>query len=130
MKLIRQFALAIGGIATAFALMGAAVDTDGNAITSSTDLGDIDMDATTVGDFQEVIAPGYSNIAASIASKVSADNVTNLVWDIYLTSHLYFYDTYTQTTYKQIIQNDYYLLIAVTNVPPSYEVIRALESDD
>ncbi len=66
----------------------------------------------------------------AVETRVSSDNVTNLVWDIYLTSHRYFYDAVTETTYRQVIEDDFYKLIAVTNVPPSYEVIKALESSD
>ena len=255
----------IGTIATAALLMGAAVDTDGNAVTPTTDIGDIDGDATTVQDLKDVIAPGvgifyatcatgssqaakvastaryaadsrdndfvltngtivvvkfssantaatptlavngtgarnirrhgttssfgtsspsnawYANEAVmfvydgtqwlmlkhpyastsypgvvvlnsstnststahaatpsavkdvrtyvdtAVATKVGSDAVTNLVWEIYLTSQRYIYDSETETTYRFNSQNDFLTLTAVTNVPPTREVIEALE---
>lgn len=59
-------------------LYGAAIDTDGNPITPSTDIGDIDADATTVQDLKDVIAPGVgvyyaaSSTAAGTAAKAAS----------------------------------------------------------
>ena len=59
-------------------ILGVAVDTDGNAISDETALGDIDMAETTVGDFKGVIAPNYnvvSNAAVNAATKESVDRL-------------------------------------------------------
>ena len=248
--------LTLTGVLSAALLMGAAVDTSGSAITDATDLGDIDMDATTVGDFKDYISPdnriwyatcptaaGTGNAASTpkvativpatddfeltngvrvavkfsnnctlstvylnvnstggkrvyrygttgpttymwyanqvvdfvydgaywqiitpppasttyegvvklinntnstsattavvpaalrtvrqyVDTKVDSATVTNLVWDIYLTSQRYIYDAATETCYRFSATNDFLYLSAVTNVPPTAAVIEELE---
>lgn len=51
----------------------ALVDTDGNAVTNETALGDIDMAKGTMGDMKEAIAPSYSSLTFEV------DNLTNIV---------------------------------------------------
>jgi hypothetical protein len=53
--------------AMALSVFGAAVDTDGNAVTNQTLLGDIDMGVTTVGDMREIITNGVPT-KADVAS--------------------------------------------------------------
>ena len=55
---LKHFVWAVGMVATASLLMGAAVDTSGNAVTGATDIGDIDTDATTLADLRNVLK-GY-----------------------------------------------------------------------
>ena len=119
-----------------------AVDTDGEALIDSTALGDIDMAETTVGDFKGIIAPNYSNVsnaAMSASGSISTmqdiiendvvmyDDATNMIWTVSLMTAKYFYDSRTQTTYKFITDNDFVVMKAVTNVPPTAEVILNLE---
>lgn len=104
-----------------------AVDTDGNALVDSTLLGDIDMGETTVGDFRDVIAPDYLDVYESALAAVAYEDVTNLVWNAAIATQKYIYDSTTETTYKIITDNDFLLMRAVTNVPPTPDVIMKLE---
>ena len=119
-----------------------AVDTEGDALIDATALGDIDMAETTVGDFKGIIAPNYSSVsnAAMSASGAISDmqetlendvvlyeDATNMIWNVSLMTSKYFYDSKTQTTYKFIADNDFIVMLAVTNVPPTAAVILDLE---
>ena len=59
-------------------VFGAAQDTSGNPLVDSTDMGDIDMDETTVGDFREVISPNYAFVSntATTAYALSTNALT------------------------------------------------------
>lgn len=67
-RLIMSLAFAL----ISFVSIGAAVDTDGNAVTNNTAMGDIDMAATTVGDFIDVITPKQLFIETMIISNMSS----------------------------------------------------------
>jgi hypothetical protein len=100
------------------------------------------MAETTVGDFKGIIAPNYSTVsnAAMSASGAISDmqetlendvvlyeDATNMIWNVSLMTSKYFYDSKTQTTYKFIADNDFIVMLAVTNVPPTAAVILDLE---
>ena len=119
-----------------------AVDTEGDSLIDSTALGDIDMAETTVGDFKSIIAPNYSNVSNAAMSAsgsiseiqdflesetVTYDQATNMIWNVSLMTAKYYYASRTQTTYKLITDNDFIVMQAVTNVPPSASVILKLE---
>lgn len=120
----------------------AAVDTAGNSLADNTALGDIDMAETTVGDFKSVIAPDYSSVSNAAMSAAIAipgirntlenetlmyNDATNMIWTTSLMTAKYYYDMKTQTTYKLVMDNDFVVMQAVTNVPPSADVILHLE---
>lgn len=119
-----------------------AIDTDGQQLSDTTALGDIDMAATTVGDFKGVVAPDYSSVsnAAMYASRtipaiedtlyndtIGYDEATNIIWQAAIATQKYMYDDYTETLYRLSAKNDFLLAEAVTNVPPTPAVIKALE---
>lgn len=119
-----------------------AIDTEGLPLADSTALGDIDMAATTVGDLKAVVAPDYSSVsnAAMSASQVIPEiedtlynktigygEATNIIWQAAIATQKYIYDNYTETLYKFSAENDFLLMEAVTNVPPTPDVIKALE---
>lgn len=104
-----------------------AVDTDGNELVDSTLLGDIDMGVTTIGDFRDIVAPDYSSVSDLAFSSVAYEDVTNLVWTASIATQKYIYDSTTETTYKIITENDFLVMRAVTNVPPTPAVIMKLE---
>ena len=53
----KTFSLMCVALMFVHTVYGAAIDTNGYALTNETALGDIDMAATTVGDFKKVIVP-------------------------------------------------------------------------
>lgn len=119
-----------------------AIDTEGQQLSDTTALGDIDMAETTVGDLKGVVAPDYSSVsnAAMDASRkipviedvlytdtIRYGEATNIIWQAAIATQKYIYDNTTETLYKFSADNDFLLMEAVTNVPPTPAVIKALE---
>lgn len=63
------------GIATA--TLGDPVDTDGNALTNTTAMGDIDMARTSIGDFFTLLVPDYQVISSLAMNALTRTEVWN-----------------------------------------------------
>lgn len=69
---LKPHLLTLAICASALCAHSALVDTDGNAVTNETALGDIDMAASTYGDLKTGIAPNYSNVSNAAVSALAA----------------------------------------------------------
>lgn len=104
-----------------------AIDTEGRQLSDTTALGDIDMAETTVGDLKGVVAPDYSSVSNAAMDAIGYGDATSIIWRAAIATQKYIYDNTTETLYKFSADNDFLLMEAVTNVPPTPAVIKALE---
>lgn len=104
-----------------------AIDTEGQQLSDTTALGDIDMAETTVGDLKGVVAPDYSSVSNAAMDAIGYGDATSIIWRAAIATQKYIYDNTTETLYKFSADNDFLLMEAVTNVPPTPAVIKALE---
>ena len=74
---IKTSVLALAVFSVPFLVSAALVDTDGNAVTNETALGDIDMAASTYGDLKNGVSPGYGTVSNAAVNAA----ITNALQD-------------------------------------------------
>ena len=143
---IKTSVLALAVFSVPFLAPAALVDTDGNAVTNQTALGDIDMAASTYGDLKNGVAPGYGTVSNAAVNAASNERVNNLqtALDLAATAATNYTDsaaaaavttavatskTYTDSSTNAVIQHvdamdtSYFRFETITNVNQSVQYV-------